>query len=456
MLESMLADVIRDQFKRGWEIDIQLLDSLISTLGARSKEIEVEVVPTLPSVPKGAPKATEKVHKANGEYTQLVIKWFPVDYILDQCVAGPFTKVQFIEFNIGSHDQVKKYLLANGWVPTEWNRKRDENGRWQNTSPKITEDSLKSVEHLGGTMKLISEYIVCNHRLSNLKTWREKVEKDSSGYYKLYHTANTVHAPTARMAHRVLVNVPNEDTFLGKEMRQLFIAPTGYKVVGCDAKGCQMRMLAHHIKAICGRETTFVTAVLHGTKENNDDVHCLTQKEVGLAKRSEGKTLNYAILFGQSDPALSRSLGCTERRATAIKAQFFKKMPELKRVIEILESQWQRSNIDKSRRFIVGLDGRPIFCNSKHKLVNYLVQSDEAILMKYFYCLLWNALQRERLDAHIVLFYHDEVQIVAREDHAERVAELSAKLLVKAGQLLGITVPTEGDPSIGNNWRETH
>ena len=102
------------------------------------------------------------------------------------------------------------------------------------------------------------------------------------------------------------------------------------------------------------------------------------------------------------------------------------------------------------------MDGRPIFCNSEHKLVNYLVQSDEAIFMKYFYCMLWNAIQKEGLDAEFVLFYHDEVQLIVRDDHAQRVAELSGEMMVKAGTHLGITVPTEGDPVIGNNWRETH
>jgi len=60
--------------------------------------------------------------------------------------------------------------------------------------------------------------------------------------------ANSLGTPTARMTHSVIVNVPkaDPDVLYGKEMRSLFIARKGYKLVGHDASGLEARMEAHY------------------------------------------------------------------------------------------------------------------------------------------------------------------------------------------------------------------
>jgi DNA polymerase I-like protein with 3'-5' exonuclease and polymerase domains len=84
------------------------------------------------------------------------------------------------------------------------------------------------------------------------------------------------------------------------------------------------------------------------------------------------------------------------------------------------------------------------------------LQGIEAVLMKLA-MLLWQAeTQRLRLDAHFIAFVHDEVQINAHKDCAEKAGELMCACIRKAGEMLRLNTPMDGDYIVGTNWSMTH
>lgn len=83
---------------------------------------------------------------------------------------------------------------------------------------------------------------------------------------------------------------------------------------------------------------------------------------------------------------------------------------------------------------------------------NHPIQATGADILKLAVVLLQRAIRAEGLDAGVILTAHDEILIEAREDHAERVAELMSKLMVKAGQRWCKHVPIKAEATIADYW----
>lgn len=101
-------------------------------------------------------------------------------------------------------DQIKKrLLLSQYWI----------------TSPKITEDSFDSLEGEDSeVLDLLKTRMVWSHRRSLIQGLLEVLRPDG----KVSGEANPCATPTARMAHRKIVNIPAGRSPFGKELRKLF------------------------------------------------------------------------------------------------------------------------------------------------------------------------------------------------------------------------------------------
>jgi DNA polymerase I-like protein with 3'-5' exonuclease and polymerase domains len=66
------------------------------------------------------------------------------------------------------------------------------------------------------------------------------------------------------------------------------------------------------------------------------------------------------------------------------------------------------------------------------------------------------SIRKEKLDAKFVANVHDEWQIEVSEIHAQRVGELAVDSIKKAGIMLNLRCPLDGEYKIGDNWCQTH
>ena len=66
------------------------------------------------------------------------------------------------------------------------------------------------------------------------------------------------------------------------EFRELFIVPKGYKLVGCDASGLELRTLSHYLARYDGGA--------YGREVVSGDIHTANQKAAGLPTRNSAKT----------------------------------------------------------------------------------------------------------------------------------------------------------------------
>ena len=128
-------------------------------------------------------------------------------------------------------------------------------------------------------------------------------------------------------------------------------------------------------------------------------------------------------------------------------------VPGLQKLIDACEQAHERG-------WVKVLDGRVVVCNSKHGVLNDVLQGDEAVLMRHAKVLLWERLcergWRHGVDYAFMLNVHDEIQLECPEANAKPIGELTVQCIADAGVKLGCRVPMDGAFKIGPNWMTTH
>ena len=455
--EFETARISAEQVRNGWLVDTELAEHHFSWLNEEITKLAEKITPLLPPNVKRigsiddyvTPKYTKK-----GDLHAHIIKYFDgfnsIDYTDSHKlhVYGSYCKVTILPIEMTQHALIKAFLLKQGWTPTEWNMKMNEQGKNERTSPKLTEDSFDTIK--GDLGKDIALHMVYSHRRNMLRSvksdktgWLNTIRDDS----RLECIPMTLGAATGRMRHKNLVNVPGGHATFGKELRSIFVAPKGKVLVGCDLASAQLRLLA----AAMG-DDDYNKTVVDGTEEDGTDIHSVNAKIAGLANRKLAKTFIYGFLFGAGDAKTASDLGIKTKQAKALKSKFLKGLPALSNIKNHLDTQFERSG----GKYIVAQDGRKILCNSKHKLLNYLLQGNEAILTKNWMVLSDKKIKEAGIDCKLLAVMHDEQNFECEPDRAEELAKILEEAATTAGEMLKFKCRMDGNSKIGNNWMEIH
>tara|TARA_A100001015_G_scaffold278966_1_gene339665 strand:- start:169 stop:810 length:642 start_codon:yes stop_codon:yes gene_type:complete len=212
--------------------------------------------------------------------------------------------------------------------------------------------------------------------------------------------------------------------------------PRGYKLVGIDASGLELRMLAHYLN-----DEDYTNEIVNG------DVHTANQRSAGLESRNQAKTFIYALLYGAGNEKLGSVAGGGAKLGSRLRKSFFDNLPSFR----TLTTRVERA---AAKGYLKGIDGRKVFIRSKHAALNSLLQSAGAIVMKKA-LIIFNE-KIAHLDAHFVANVHDEWQIEAEETIADSVGNLGVEAIIQAGVELNLNCPLDGEYNVGSNWSETH
>jgi len=395
--------------------------------------------------------------KKSGDWNNSVVAWY-TDDIPD--IGGPFSRVDWEEPSLSKRAKIAKQLLRLGWKPEWFTEIKPKNYREKKRKggPQMTRKGVPapSLNKMSGTIgKDLSLWFTYSHRQSQINGWLngpasgEKkgispIRKDG----RIPARANSLGTPTARMTHSVIVNVPKakSDVIYGKEMRSLFIARKGYKLVGHDASGLEARMEAHYTFPFDGGE--YAREILEG------DIHTKNMKifqvEAPKVTRDLAKNGKYCLTYGGQPPRLAITLGCSKAKGQILFDSFWEGNFALNKLREKLE------RFHKKHGWIPGLDGRKIQVRSKHTLVNTLFQSAGAIVMKRSLCFLDDWIREEGLDVTKVIDQHDEGQAEVHPKDVKRYSELAVLSIVKAGEYYNLRCPLDAEAKVGNSWDQTH
>ncbi len=374
---------------------------------------------------------TDIKSKVAGIYERMQERWPPVTLERFSDKTGKRLKDSVVTFNPGSRQQIGERLKELGWKPKEFT---------DNGQPKVDETILANIKI--PEAQVIAEYLMLNKRISQIESWMDAVGKDG----RVHGRVITNGAVTGRMTHSSpnMAQIPNSSSIYGPECRECWTVEDGNVLVGCDASGLELRMLAHYMK-----DEDYVRTVTEGSSKDGTDVHTVNQRAAGLSTRDNAKTFIYAFLYGAGDAKIGSIVGGTAKVGKELKSKFLSQTPALAKLIERVGKQ-------AAKGWVPGLDGRRIWVRSEHAALNSLLQGAGAIVMKKALVLFNDKIKANKWPVKLVANVHDEFQFECPQSIAEDAGKAARMSIIEAGVCYNLRCPLDGEYKIGRNWRETH
>lgn len=441
-IEHKSWNIIQNKQKRhGFPFDYERAHKLYAQLRAREEELKKEIYEQWPPEIRCVGEY-KKSHKANGEPTAVFSRHRQQYPRIEVNGDGTYRVFDWVEFNLGSPSQRVEKLTAAGWTPTAYTKAGN---------PKVDEESLLKFAESSGNNggKLLAKWVVTNSRANMINNWLNNYNEETKAVHGNLWLASTLRYrhDNPNSANIPAVRIGRDGPLRGEagswtyEARDLWGCgePSLYSLVGIDAKGIQLRVLANYLD-----DEEFTSAIL------SEDPHTANQQRLGLASRALSKTIVYATLMGAGDGRIASEADVPIKEARAAKRKFFEQVPGLPKLIGRLQQELKRSGR------ITLCDGSRVLVSSDHMVIPYLLQGDESRIMKLAGIYLDEEIRREKIEAFKVGDIHDEWQWVVRKEHVERFIELALSVFPRAGKAFDYKVPIEGDAKVGKTWAETH
>ncbi len=397
-LEHQVQEIISQQEKNGFKLDERKAIGLLTEFKDKLSNIEVELQSIFPT------KTTERYSEKTGKKLKDLVE----------------------VFNPGSRKQIGERLIEKGWKPKVFT----ETGQ-----PKVDETTLEEVDI--PEAKAIAEYLMLQKRIAQVESWIDAIAKDG----RVHGRVITNGAVTGRMTHHSpnMAQVPNSSAVYGKECRELWTVEKGYKLVGIDASGLELRMLAHYMN-----DDAYTNEVIDG------DIHTANQIAAGLENRNQAKTFIYAFLYGAGATKIGKITGGGAKEGQKLIDSFLSNTPKLKELREKVSAIYQKSGT------LPSLDGRRLQVRSEHSALNTLLQGAGAVVMKQALVNFVKYMDEHKIEYKLVANVHDEIQCEVKEGSEELAGQLGVKAIEQAGLDLNMRCPLTGEYKCGNNWKETH
>lgn len=265
-------------------------------------------------------------------------------------------------------------------------------------------------------------------------------------------------AATGRLAsvNPNLQNIPIR-TLRGQQIRGAFVSGEGKKLISADYSQIELRLIAE----ISG-EDNMIKAFQDG-----EDIHASTAaklfkiplEEVSKTQRSQAKTVNFGIIYGQGAFALAEQTGLSRTEAKQMIEAYFETYPKLKK--------YMAEQVDKARQsgYVETILGRKrhlkdinsnnfvVRGHAERNAVNAPVQGSAADVVKMAMIKIQKELEEKNLATKMLLQVHDELVF---ESPIEEVETAKALIKTQMESAIETQVPLLVEVGVGDNWLEAH
>lgn len=289
--------------------------------------------------------------------------------------------------------------------------------------------------------KLLLDYREIEKQYGMLKSWINKAEAG-----RLYPKISQLGAESGRMS----ISSPNTQQIpRNPELKGLFMAAPGCKLVECDYSAIEMR-----IAACLSEDESFLTAFKEGKDPHKATARAIFgTDDISDNQRQIAKTLNFGSLYGGGVNMVRSNLPeLSENEAQGFIRKFYESYPGL--------SRWQSQISDGAPPKMVLKEvykisrsklGRIRHVPPSHRtiLLNNPVQSTGADLLKLALGGLYRELPE---DIRIVNIVHDSIVLEAPEAKVEEASELLRRVMERAGNEVLELIPCKTDTKISTYW----
>lgn len=436
-IEQQVQAIISQQHINGWMFDVKAAQALhvelLNSMEEAEKALHEVFKPIKSFVAKKYPASA---YKKDGTKSHVLLRQEAMGCDVHEIDGKPqWGYYEDLVFNPGSGQHIARfiehYFGKQKWEMTD------------KGTPKTDARSLKRMFKDEDFAKPLLHYQEVKKLLGQLaegdNAWLKQVRDNG----RIHGGANILGAVTGRFTHSKpnMAQVPSVKAYKGMESRSLFKVPHGYKLVGCDASGLELRTLSHYLAKHDGGE--------YGKKLIEEDIHSANQAAAGLPTRDNAKTFIYGFLYGAGDAKIGEIVKGSSADGKRLKQQFLAKTKGLDKLVKGVQQAAKRG-------YLIGVTGRRLYVRSPHAALNTLLQSAGAYIMKYYLVELNKRLTERNLDFAFVGNIHDEVQIQVKEEHADEVASIAEACFPIVEMQLGWRCRLDGEAKIGNNWADTH
>ena len=491
----------------GIKFDKEAAEKLVAEIDQEMLELEQEVLPQLP--PRKLKEGEKKFYsfpakpfKKDGSLSSTMEKWLEkhqaeicedskvLAYGKKYSIIGGQTLDIELPMEIKDGDDIKEWFISRGWEPSYYNFKRDPDsgkpmrdsrGEVITTTPKLQEMGKLCPNLLkldGDLPKKIVKFLSLRNRRSVVSGWLSDWRLEFDGRLSAEITGYT---PTFRVKHSKIVNLPkaSPEVLKGYEVRSLFIVEDGMRYVSADAGSLENKTVASLTYAydngkfadiVLNGDSHSVNAKLFFPKETAkfdlDDPKFSKEDPEFKPYRNKAKTGAYSLAYGASVKKFTKSLGLSESDGEIAYNNYWNSNLGLKLLKQNSEKEWSSKG---NKMYIAGKDGRILTARSKHLLVNLQGQSLGATVITYALCIVDNWLGWMDIDELGRPFYsykgkivkrlaafHDQGDFEADPEVSEEIGQMIVKGIERAGELLSLPVPLNGEWKVGNNAAEIH
>ena len=294
-------------------------------------------------------------------------------------------------------------------------------------------------------VKLNSTYVEGLLKIINPKTGR------------IHSSFNQTITTTGRISSTEpnMQNIPVK-TEMGRDIRKVFVADNGCKLVDADYSQVELRVLAH----MSGDEN-MIDAFKHG-----EDIHSKTAsqifdvdiKDVTSKQRIEAKAINFGIIYGKTDFGLSQDLNIPVPTAKAYIESYFNKYPKIKefmdKAVESATETGYATTILNRRRYIPEIKASNFIVRNQGKrfAMNAPIQGSAADIIKVAMVNVYNKLKENEMKSKLILQVHDELIVEAVDEELELAEKIVREEMENAQSMY---VKLDVDLNTGNSWYET-
>jgi len=351
------------------------------------------------------------------------------------------------EFNVGSPRQLESILFDELKLPVV---KRTKTAR--STDADVLEELARKHE--------LPAAILEHRMLAKLKnTYLDALPREINPATGRIHTdfRQTV-AATGRLSSSEpnLQNIPIR-TEIGRSIRDAFVAREGWSVLSADYSQIELRVLAH-----LSHDPELVEAYTQ-----NEDVHVRTARAIfgvdtaGVTRemRGQAKTVNFAVIYGQTQFALARNLGIERNEAARYIKAFFERYAGVKRYMDEVVAKARVTGVTHTLlgrvRTLPDLNNRNRQLREAAERIarNTPIQGTAADIIKLAMVAIGRGIEERGLQSRMLLTVHDELVFEAPPDEQSALEALVVDAMENA---ISLDVPLVVERAWGSSWGQAH
>ena len=227
----------------------------------------------------------------------------------------------------------------------------------------------------------------------------------------------------------------------------------GHALLSADYSQIELRMLAH-----MANEKTMIQAFNQGIDIHNQtamQIFDVDHDHVDSNMRRSAKTVNFGIVYGQSDFGLSEQLGITMKEAKRFIDKYFASYPNIKTFMDDTIAFCEENGYVKTmfgrRRYIKEINDKNYMMREfgKRAAMNAPIQGSAADLIKLAMVHIYQTMKEKQVKSRMILQIHDELIFDVCDDELDTMKDIVEQGMQQAMQL---RVPLIAEASFGKTW----